>query len=484
MALRNEIDAAEEAGVRYFASGSNHPGEIVGFAKVGIDVGVAAPDLHSAGVAAIETAAVVYGARVFVDSGAFSEVGFGPTGPFVAEPITDAEWQKRLGLYVTLAEKIGDKLYAVAPDQVAFQAETLERMARYAPEMQRVAALGANVLVPCQKGALPLPAFWEAAKAALGIPEAQLVAAIPMKKDATSTADFAAFLAESKPARVHLLGLGPKSDRFEEVLAAAKAASPGTELFCDSVLITSLVGRTNGRGGGPRPLTAMADEVQKEIEESLYRDCGDLDYTDSISMPSVWMTEVGLRKLGKELGLSGRKLTAFVADPDGWLQEDDRICEMHVEMALDNAWAEYAAGNGGTTYRKRETIERLFGDEDTAVMTPDTLELYRDAGGALHGMEVAGCKKSRHVARTHLDRAVEGLRAARSSWGDYFENAADDVEADRRYAEALDRQCAEARAKGGPDAVLAVLVRRLRMNEGMEGIVVDAEAEARGEAAL
>jgi hypothetical protein len=463
--LRTDIDSAVASGVWYFASGSNHPGEIVGFAKVGIDVGVAAPDLHSAGVSAIVEAAMVYGARVFVDSGAFSEVGFGPTGPFVAEPISDEEWTKRLALYVTLAEKIGSKLYAVAPDQVAFQAETLARMARYAPEMQKVAALGANVLVPCQKGAMALVDFWAAAKAALGCPESSLVAAVPMKKDATSTADFAEFLAAAKPARVHLLGLGPKSDRFAEVVAAAKAASPSTELFCDSVLITSLVGRTNGRGGAPRPLTAMADEVQKEIEESLYRDCGDLDYTDSVSAPSAWMTAAGLRKLGKDLGLSGRSLTAFMADPDGWLQDDDRYLDPMVEMTLDAAWAEYAAGGGNTTFRKRETIERLFGSEDEAVVTTDTLASYRDAGDALVSMEQAGCPRSRAVARTHLDRSVSELEAAGSPWAAYFRNTADKVEADRQHAEQLDLECKAARAAGGIDAEISVLVARLQRSE-------------------
>ncbi len=363
MALRNEIDAAVAGGARYFASGSNHPGEILGFARVGIDVGVAAPDLHSMGPSAIADAALTYGVRVFVDSGAFSEVGFGPTGPFVAAPISHEEWEKRLWLYALLAETIGDKLYAVAPDQVAFQAETLERMAKFATHMQLVASFGANVLVPCQKGAMPLAAFWVAAKAALGIPESQLVAAVPMKKDATTTADFAAFLAEAKPARVHLLGLGPKSDRFEEVMAAAKAASPETEIFCDSVLITSLVGRTNGQGGGPRPLTAMADQVQAELEESVWADCGDLDYTDSIGSPSTWMNEVQVRKLGKACGLSGKKLTAFVADPDAWIATDMNWALPHVEAALEAAWQEHATGGGNTTARKRETIERLFGAE-------------------------------------------------------------------------------------------------------------------------
>lgn len=366
MALRSEIDGAAAAGVRYFASGSNHPGEILGFAACGIDVGVAAQDLHSLGALAIEEAALRYGARVFVDSGAFSEIGFGPRGPYVAEPISDAEWKRRLGLYADLAARIGDKLYCVAPDMVAFQAETLDRMARWGHLVRVAARRGANVLVPCQKGALPLAEFWALAKMILGIPETQLVAAVPMKKDATSTADLAAFLAEAKPLRVHLLGLGPKSDRYEEVIAAARAASPGTEIFCDSVMITSLVGRNNGPGGKPRPLTAMTDVVQAELEDSVWGDCGDIDYTDEIARPSQWMNDAQLRKLGKEIGLVGKKLTAFCADPDGWLQEDMNYALPHVEMALEAAWEAHATGNGNTTWRKRETIERLFGAEEMA----------------------------------------------------------------------------------------------------------------------
>lgn len=220
----------------------------------------------------------------------------------------------------------------------------------------------------------------------------------------------------------------------------------------------------------------MADEVQKEIEESLFRDCGDLDYTDAIGCPSVWMTAAGLRKVGKELGLSGKALSGFVADPESWLQDDDRYLDPMVEMALDNAWSEYAAGGGNTTFRKRETIERLFGDEGTATVTSGSLEAYRDAGSALVSMETAGCKRSRHVARGHLDRAVAALRENGSDWADYFQTKADEIEADRLRAEELDRLCAEARAQGGIDAEIALLTRRLRAYDGMEDIVVDSDA--------
>jgi hypothetical protein len=364
--VRTEIDAALGQGIRYFASGSNHPGEIAGLADAGIDVGVAVHELHSGGIHAIECAVREHGVRVFVDSGAFSEIGFGPTGPFVAEEISEDEWGSRLATYVEIADRIGSALFCVAPDMVAFQAQTLDRMTRWAHMVRAVARRGANLLVPCQKGALSLAEFWQVATAVLGIPAAQLVAAIPMKKDATSTPELAAFVREAQPARVHLLGLGPKSARFDEVIAAVRAASPATEIFCDSVLITSLVGRSNGKGGAPRPLTAATDTVVAELEERLFSDCGDLDYTDAIACPSEWLTVAGLKRLARDLAALGVDSDGLVADVDGWLQQDDNYLDPRVDLALDGLWAEYARGAGTTTYRKREALRRLFGGVEVA----------------------------------------------------------------------------------------------------------------------
>lgn len=355
------LDAARAQGVTYFASGSNHPGEILGLAQCGVDVGVAIHDLHSDGERAIAEAVATYGARVFVDSGAFSEVGFGPSGPFVARPISDSEWQRRLEAYVRIARAIGSALYCVAPDMVAFQAETLERMKRWGHLVREAARCGANVLVPVQKGALSMAEFWGLACTALAIPAEQLVAAIPMKKDATSTAELVAFLQAARPARVHLLGLGPKSRRFGEVVTMARAASPETEILCDSVLITSLVGRTNGKGGAPRPLTAALDAVSAELSEAIFvGDVACLDWTEAAICPSAWLTAAGVRRFAAGLGLEGAERAELLADVDGWLQEDERYLDPRVEVVLEGLWSEYVMGAGSTTWRKRESIVRLF----------------------------------------------------------------------------------------------------------------------------
>jgi hypothetical protein len=86
-----------------------------------------------------------------------------------------------------------------------------------------------------------------------------------MKKDATTVdelREFATYLFEETcPTTIHLLGLGPKSKVYERAVLTVMMESPATKVSCDSVRITALVGRTNGKNGGPRPLTAARDAL-------------------------------------------------------------------------------------------------------------------------------------------------------------------------------------------------------------------------------
>lgn len=138
-------------------------------------------------------------------------------------------------------------------------------MERYAPEMRRVAELGASVIVPVQKGELPMSQMFARCCEILGIPSSQIVAGVPMKKDATALADLAE-LAAPLPvdARVHLLGLGPESSKYAGAVATVRLARPAARVTSDSVTLRRLVGRTNGRGGGPRPLTRYQDVARAE----------------------------------------------------------------------------------------------------------------------------------------------------------------------------------------------------------------------------
>lgn len=379
MTTRNEnrlpFDTASEAGIRYFASGSNHAGEIDGLARCGFDVGVAVHEMRTGAEDALCRAAAQHGTRVFVDSGAFSEVDFGAQGPYVAAPISDEEWAKRLAVYVRLAAAIGPKLFCVAPDMVAFQAETLDRLERWAHLVRAAARRGANILVPVQKGTLPMAAMWELECQILAVPAEQLIAAIPMKKDATTPAELAGFLAAARPARVHLLGIGPKSDKYDEVMNVCATVSPETVVYCDSVLITSMVGRTGGAGGAPRLLTVKQDEALEAVREALFvGDTAGLDWTDAAIEPSTWLTKAGQKRLAKELGLDRAEKRAFLADIDGWLQEDDRYEDPTIELALERLWAAFATTTGSTAWRKADAIERCFGVP--AAPAPGQLELF------------------------------------------------------------------------------------------------------------
>lgn len=266
---------------QHFASGVNHAGEVRGLFGslrfVGITATNAPEDLLAelAMCAPYRTALMFpqYGFdchesrhNLFVDSGAFSEVAFGPYR--VVREITDARWFEILSLYQWVAERFRGFAYLVAPDRVGDQDVTLARLARYASAMRYFAQLGANIIVPVQKGALPMSAMFARAAEILDIDRERLIAGVPLKKDATSLEDLAE-LVDSLPARcrLHLLGLGPESPRFRDVITVITSRRPDAVITSDSVTVRRLVGRTNGPGGGPRTLTLYQDKAREE--------CGD-----------------------------------------------------------------------------------------------------------------------------------------------------------------------------------------------------------------
>ncbi len=259
----------------HFASGVNHAGEVRGLAMSGRHYGITANRASAELLREVEAVNHNGGPRLFVDSGAFSEVKFGPGGPRVVKAITDEEWRRRLKLYAVLAKMYGPRCYLVAPDQVGNQQVTLERLARYAPQIALCASLRAHIIVPVQKGALPMSEFYRQACAILGLRNAP-IAGVPMKKDATSLAQLAE-LVDSMPwhavkeyassaahdgCRIHLLGLGPESKRWPSVLRTIKSRRPNASITSDSVTVRRLAGRTNGPKGGPRVLTKYNDEAR------------------------------------------------------------------------------------------------------------------------------------------------------------------------------------------------------------------------------
>lgn len=228
----------------YFASGSNRPGEIAALSKVGADIGVAAPTVSPAAEKELHALAGS-DVLVFIDSGAFSEVKFGPDGVEIVKPITDADWRKRLGMYERLATTLGSSLYCVAPDQVGSQTVTLERLARYREEVRRIYALGARVLVAVQKGELSQAEFAAKVDEVLGFDG--WVPALPCKKAATTADEVAAFVRDRKPRHVHLLGLGITNRQVIDYVTPFAGTS--TSVSLDSCWIAANVGRNKRKDG-------------------------------------------------------------------------------------------------------------------------------------------------------------------------------------------------------------------------------------------
>lgn len=249
---------------RHFASGVNHPGEVRGLALSGRHVGITFGEVREGLLEELELFAG--GAlELFVDSGAFSEVAFDPAvGRLVIKrEITHEEWLSRFELYAWAGKAFGTRARVVAPDCVGDQERTLARLTRYALHVAMVASTRAQIIVPVQKGALPMSAMYRRACEILGLAEAP-IAGIPMKKDATSLADLAE-LVDSLPwygARIHLLGVGPESPKFAPAVALIHRLRPNATITSDSVTVRRLVGRTNGPKGGPRALTKYQDEAR------------------------------------------------------------------------------------------------------------------------------------------------------------------------------------------------------------------------------
>jgi len=278
--------------VASFASGSNCAGDIRGFAAVGHDVGVAFPNLNEAAIVELESLAGS-DIAVFVDSGAFSEVEFnaphkcgkgkkcregrcpGDGGlphpdhePFTfvtVAPLDDAHWNAALDCYERLACALGDQLHVVAPDKVGDQKTTLRRLARYTGRLATIAARGARVLVPIQKGALTQAEFYGRVSELLeGV---AWTPALPCKKAATTVEEAREFAAAVQPRHLHLLGLGAGGELIAEYLGAVSSAAPSCLVQIDSCVIRSLVGRSGAHRkfgtGGVRRMTHALDIVTR-----------------------------------------------------------------------------------------------------------------------------------------------------------------------------------------------------------------------------
>lgn len=255
-----------EPGPIYFVSGASAPADVRGLAKWSVPLGISVPELSKVALRVLLDHHRMPLLRIFVDSGAFSEVD--RSGAVVA-PIEDQAWCARVRVMHQIAAAFGPptplgdygpRVWVVAPDRVGDQPETLRRLSLHATAMRACRALGARVVVPIQRGALAPADFDRACCEAIGFDD--FTRGIPGNKIAMPAVELEGFLRARRPARIHLLGVGPRGDTYEPLTTLVRRVLGEVELSCDSNAIAASVGQTNGRGGGPRPLTAWQNTMK------------------------------------------------------------------------------------------------------------------------------------------------------------------------------------------------------------------------------
>ena len=342
----------------HFASGSNRTPDIKGFAHdLGYNIGLVADEIREEQFELLENLAGK-GVKVFVDSGAFGEVTFPKNGPpIVKKPITHEDWNRRFATYERLARALGDQLTIVAPDRVGSQEVTLERMSRYAEATyENGAMLGARVLVPVQKGEIPMDRFYQMQADALGFDigvndqpdprglDGYYVPAMPMMKDATTPEQVGEFVAKVRPPEIHLLGMGPSNRKLEETVAAIRNASPDTVITMDSNLLGSKQGRdrkkTSDNPTGARAFTFAQDKIERQMNMLMGpRSFGGIMFDsansevsanrsgammNAIGAPHLAFSKKELRAIGEKAGLKSKRdggsglLEKWVENPERW----------------------------------------------------------------------------------------------------------------------------------------------------------------------
>ena len=235
----------------HFCSGASAPADLRGLARIRRPLGVSIPELSGPALEYLLTLGEIV--EVFVDSGAFSEVD---EQARVVAPISDGDWMERVVVMHRIAAALGSGAVIVAPDRVGDQQETLRRLALFEDVLRAIMALGARLVVPIQRGGMSPTLFHDAAACLVGGP---FVCGIPGNKAAMPPSELEDFLRARRPAAVHLLGVGPKSPRFQPLVDVLRRFVPDAVVSCDSNGIAALVGKTNGRGGKPRALTAWQE---------------------------------------------------------------------------------------------------------------------------------------------------------------------------------------------------------------------------------
>lgn len=224
-------------GVTVFASGSNSP-VLVEAAENSkrYSIGTAAPYLLGDAPKALATKRAIVlalgrGAKVFVDSGAFSG---------------NVEWHKLFELYDELVRVAGvnaKHLTLVMPDVVGDQAATAQLWRKvgshWNSKVKHYDKQGVGMIWPMQKGDLRLGFLWNI----IPFQSDNMIAGIPANKFPVEPAEVAELLTGGQVKRIHLLGISDaRAKRVQEYLDAIRGVDPDVPVTMDANRNRAMVG--------------------------------------------------------------------------------------------------------------------------------------------------------------------------------------------------------------------------------------------------
>lgn len=205
-----------------FRSGMSRANDFRGARDAGVPIGVVAGELTTHQMLMALPRYLETGTPVFIDSGAYS----------IHESGESMDWPDVMRRYLAIAELTATthtkNLYLVAPDVVGDQAATLALLNAWAPQVRQLVALGCQVIVPLQTGALPARQLLDEACRILDT--TRLVAGIPSNRAAMSIDECASLRHHA----FHILGrVQPDDDQMARCDALLRA-NPSASITADA----------------------------------------------------------------------------------------------------------------------------------------------------------------------------------------------------------------------------------------------------------
>lgn len=141
------------------------------------------------------------------------------------------------------SEREGEASYPqplyVAPDIVGHQAGSLALVKKHAGWIKRRLEGGHNIIIPIQKGEKSLAEIYEAVAEILG--RRDFIVGVPSNQKAVSDAEFAAFVKEAKPSKLHFLGTTDKAKIDPRIEAIATAGYVPDHVSSDANMLRALL---------------------------------------------------------------------------------------------------------------------------------------------------------------------------------------------------------------------------------------------------